>query len=497
MSDAPKTINLLIAALGGEGGGVLTNWLIDIADACGWHCQSTSLAGVAQRTGATIYYLEFMRRDGDNRRPVMSLFPAQGDIDIALTSEIAEAGRMVSRGFISPDRTTLISSDHRVFGITEKTHMGDGAADRDLILAMSARYAKRFIHFDMAELVKRHGTVISAGMLGALAGSGVLPFERQGYEKALQSGGGATANLSAFSDAYERAARGGVGVVDPAITPEKEAGFVLPEPRTDAGRALLPIIASLPAPIQEVVYYGAQKLVDFQDTAYAMTYLQAVEGLLAIDAPESSYESTREAARWLALWMAFEDIPRVAQLKLRPSRDDSLRQEAGIGAAEPMKVSEYFHPRVEEVASLLPRRIGEALLRSRVMRKLVNSALGARQLRTDTIVVTLALRGMAALRHVRRHSLGYHHEWRMITAWLDAIRNAPDPEVARALVDCGGMVKGYGSTRHRTTSRLMLIVDKVAAGKATTAHAIHDLRIAAMASEEEQPFQSALATLSP
>ncbi len=63
--------------------------------------------------------------------------------------------------------------------------------------------------------------------------------------------------------------------------------------------------------------------------------------------------------------MAFEDIPRVAQLKLRPSRDDSLRQEAGIGAAEPMKVSEYFHPRVEEVASLLPRRIGEALLRSR------------------------------------------------------------------------------------------------------------------------------------
>ena len=118
MSDASKTINLLIAALGGEGGGVLTNWLIDIADACGWHCQSTSLAGVAQRTGATIYYLEFMRRDGDNRRPVMSLFPAQGDIDIALTSEIAEAGRMVSRGFISPDRTTLISSDHRVFGIT-------------------------------------------------------------------------------------------------------------------------------------------------------------------------------------------------------------------------------------------------------------------------------------------------------------------------------------------------------------------------------------------
>ncbi len=44
------------------------------------------------------------------------------------------------------------------------------------------------------------------------------------------------------------------------------------------GRALLPIIASLPAPIQEVVYYGAQKLVDFQDTAYAMTLFASCRG---------------------------------------------------------------------------------------------------------------------------------------------------------------------------------------------------------------------------
>ncbi|MEL0038170.1 MAG: 2-oxoacid:acceptor oxidoreductase family protein, partial [Halieaceae bacterium] len=92
MSQGGKTLNLLIAALGGEGGGVLTNWLIEIADRSGWHCQSTSLAGVAQRTGATIYYLEFMERMAGKSQPVMSLFPAQGDIDVALTSEIAEAG---------------------------------------------------------------------------------------------------------------------------------------------------------------------------------------------------------------------------------------------------------------------------------------------------------------------------------------------------------------------------------------------------------------------
>ena len=131
MSREDATINMVIAALGGEGGGVLTNWLIAAAEQSGWWCQSTSLAGVAQRTGATIYYLEFMPRQGDKPAPVMSLFPAQGDIDIAVASEIAEAGRMISRGFISPEKSMLIASDHRVFGITEKSATGDGSVDRE------------------------------------------------------------------------------------------------------------------------------------------------------------------------------------------------------------------------------------------------------------------------------------------------------------------------------------------------------------------------------
>lgn len=54
-----RTINMVAAALGGEGGGVFTNWVIGVAERENWLCQTTSLAGVAQRTGATIYYLEF------------------------------------------------------------------------------------------------------------------------------------------------------------------------------------------------------------------------------------------------------------------------------------------------------------------------------------------------------------------------------------------------------------------------------------------------------
>ena len=186
----PHTINIVAAALGGEGGGVFTNWLIDVAEANNWLSQTTSLAGVAQRTGATIYYIElFPREQASTELPVMSLFPAQGDIDIAISSEIAEAGRMLQRGFITPDRTTLISSTHRVFGITEKSHLGDGTMDPTNVLKLAEKYAKQFVRYDMAKIASTHNAVISAVMLGALAGSGALPFSKQSFTEALRNTG--------------------------------------------------------------------------------------------------------------------------------------------------------------------------------------------------------------------------------------------------------------------------------------------------------------------
>ena len=222
---------MIVAALGGEGGGVLTTWLIDVAKRSGWHCQSTSLAGVAQRTGATIYYLEFIPRSSHHPVPIMSLFPAQGDIDIAVTSEIAEAGRMISRGFISPERTTLISSDHRVYGITEKSDTTDGTADTAFILSLATRYASRFVHFDLLELVQRHGTVSSAGLFGAIAGAGVLPFQRETFTQVLAAGKGAVANRAAFDESFDRAQSGGVALYDP----DPPVTFTLPEATTPLG----------------------------------------------------------------------------------------------------------------------------------------------------------------------------------------------------------------------------------------------------------------------
>ena len=56
----PRMITIAIMALGGQGGGVLEDWITTLAEDAGWTAQATSVAGVAQRTGATIYYIELV-----------------------------------------------------------------------------------------------------------------------------------------------------------------------------------------------------------------------------------------------------------------------------------------------------------------------------------------------------------------------------------------------------------------------------------------------------
>ncbi len=482
---------MLIAALGGEGGGVLTNWLIEAADRSGWYCQSTSLAGVAQRTGATIYYLEFMPRTHSEMKPVMSLFPAQGDIDLAATSEIAEAGRMISRGFISPNRTTLISSSHRVYGIDEKSHPGDGTVDSSLLLELADRYSYRFIHFDMAELVERHKTVISASLLGAIAGSNVLPFNRGVFRELVSSGKNADANRNAFDESSKRANPSKVYYFEP----EMEPIFQLPAPTSELGKKFLPLLAKMPEEVHEVAYHAIVRLLDYQDVGYASLFLEKAEQILERDDPSAKYELSRETFRALSLWMSYEDIPRVAQLKVRPQREAEIRSEVQASPSQPLRITEYFHPRVEEIAAILPRKLGGALLNSNFMKKALGRLLGPRKLRTDTLFVEFVMRCLANLRFMRASTYGYFVEWKMIDRWFGAIVSAPSLEHATNIAKLGQMVKGYGATRQRTTRRLSMILDFIDSNGFLTPNMIVSLQQAAMADESDGPLVTAMESL--
>ena len=174
--------------------------------------QSTSIPGVAQRTGATTYYIEIFPRpwrELGGKRPVMALSPGIGDVDVVVASELLEAGRTVAAGFVTPDRTLAIASTHRSHAIAEKIAMGDGRLDVDEARRRGRRTmrAKRSCSTWMRSRASA-GAMINAVMLGAIAASGRLPMPVEAFEAAIRADGKAVeANLRGFA-AGLAAARG-------------------------------------------------------------------------------------------------------------------------------------------------------------------------------------------------------------------------------------------------------------------------------------------------
>ena len=206
-----RPITILIAALGGEGGGVMADWLMEAATHSGYPAQATSIPGVAQRTGATTYYLEIypaQRSALGGKEPVLSLTPSPGNVDVMVASELVEAGRAMLNGFVSPERTTLIASTHRIYATVEKMQMADGRFESARVHDAAKELAKAAVLFDMRALAQESGTVINAVLFGAMAGSGVLPLSREVCEQAIRRGGrGAEASLRGFAAGYDIAAR--------------------------------------------------------------------------------------------------------------------------------------------------------------------------------------------------------------------------------------------------------------------------------------------------
>src|SRR4051794_41910034 len=118
-----RPITIAILAMGGEGGGVLAEWIIDTAEHAGYIAQMTSVPGVAQRTGATNYYVELFPKTGaksNTRTPVLGLTPVAGDADIVIASELMEAGRAGQRGGVTAGKNTFIISTNPGFAKTEE-----------------------------------------------------------------------------------------------------------------------------------------------------------------------------------------------------------------------------------------------------------------------------------------------------------------------------------------------------------------------------------------
>jgi indolepyruvate ferredoxin oxidoreductase, beta subunit len=495
---ATDPIKIAILAMGGEGGGVLSDWIVELAEHNGYIGQATSVPGVAQRTGATIYYVELYPRalaERDGAKPVLALMPLPGDVDVVLASELMEGGRAVQRGLVTPDRTTLIASTHRVYSITEKTALGDGRADSAILLAHAQRAAKHFVRFDMAQAAEQAGSVISAVLFGALAGTGVLPFSRAQFEATIAGGGvGVKTSLKAFATGYEQAG------TDPDARPTAE--LVAPaadavSPRDPQIRALLERIDSaFPAAARNMLIEGARRLVDYQDLAYAQLYLDRLARIAKLRA-DGEPLLLQESARHLALWMSYEDTIRVAELKTRATRFERVAGEVRVNNEQLLSIHEFMHPRLEEICDTLPARLGRWLSGSGWPRRLAE-----RFTRKGRVVTTSSLSGflmlylVAGMKRWRRSTLRYAAETERIERWLAQIEQAAafNPRLAVEVAQCQRLVKGYGDTHARglrNFESLMAAVQR--AGAALAPATLRDLRDAALADEHGDQLRATLA----
>ncbi|MBZ6379168.1 indolepyruvate oxidoreductase subunit B [Pacificimonas flava] len=491
----PKRLSVAILALGGQGGGVLADWVQTVARAHGWTAQGTSVPGVAQRTGSTVYYVEMVQQGeraqaGDpDEPPVMALMPVPGDVDVVVASELMEAGRAVLRGFSSADRTTLIGSTHRIYAIGEKSGMGDARGSAERILEAAAQRSRRFIGFDMEAVTERAGSVISAIMFGALAGSGALPFGRGSFEDAIRGSGIAVeSNLRGFDEGFRAAQQ------ELSLPEEPQSDF--PAPTSETGRRLTARIqGSLPEPAHEAALHGVQRLMDYQGAAYAEAYLGRLLSIAALDAPP--YTLTAEAARHLALWMSYEDTIRVADLKVRETRMDRVRGEVRAEDDQLLKVTEYMHPRLREVCETLPAGMGRAILGSRALTRLLDPLFRkGRHVETTSLRWYAMLFILSRMRPLRPRSLRYAEEQARIDAWLDEVRETAlrDRVLATEIVRCQRLIKGYGDTFERGLRNFAAVMQGLRTpppGRAPAAWAA-ELREAALADEDGEALKERL-----
>ena len=506
MNQSP--ISILLCALGGEGGGVLSQWLVEIARHAGYAAQATSIPGVAQRTGATTYYLEVFPvslKDLNGKKPVFGLNPLPGRLDLLVSSELLETARQIGNGLTSAQHSMVITSSSRALTTMEKMQLGDGRHDASALLKLVQTYSRAHHVLDMAQLTQASQTVVSATMLGCIAASGVLPFAPEDYVAVVDQGGqggaSAKASLRGFASAMSAMAaqRHTIEMASDLLDAPAFSTAQVPAPQH-------PGLAGFPAPVQDMLALGFQRLLDYQGADYANLYLGHLKHVLQAEQladpqAQNGFATTREMTRWLALWMAYDDIVRVADLKSRASRLARVQGEVKALPDDLLKVYDHFKPGVPEFAAMLPPGLSAKLLAWDKRRTAQGKAAWALPLKVGSHSVTgmLSLRFLANLKSLRPYGNRYAQEQAAIGHWLGAVLagTQKDWRLGHQLALCGRLIKGYGATNERAKENLLHITEQLAvktpfASNEARADAIAAARTAALQDEGGKQFDLAL-----
>ena len=497
-----RPVTLLLSAIGGEGGGVLAGWIVEAARRQGLAVQNTSIPGVAQRTGATTYYIEIFPlpvAELGGREPVLALYPGVGDIDVMVASEFAEAGRAIANGFVTPDRTVLIASTHRVYAIGERGHMGDGRYDDQRLFDAAQLRARRTLLDDLRRVARDRGVSLNAVLLGVIAGAALLPIPRAAFEDAIRAAAIAVdANLKGFAAGFEHRF-----AAEPArATPESGP----PRPQCDGNEDLeRRVDEGFPPAAHDILCEGVRRLIHYQDTAYGWLYLERMAAVRDAAGEADGHDALiAEAGRHLAVRMSYEDVIRVAQLKTDGQRLARVRAEVGAGEREPVVIVDFFKPGIDELCSILPAGVGAWLTGVAERRGWRRWAYFGMRIKTTTVWGFLRLRALSGFRRLRRGTYGFRRTQSAIEEWLDDVCSAAGTDVALAceIARCAGLVKGYGETFERGRANHDRIREALvkpalsgAMPAALAADAIANARIAALADPDGEGLSGVLSSI--
>jgi indolepyruvate ferredoxin oxidoreductase beta subunit len=209
---------------------------------------------------------------------------------------------------------------------------------------------------------------------------------------------------------------------------------------------------------------------------------------------------TIEAAKYVANAMAYDDVIRVADLKTRMSRFRRIENEMAAGPDKILRLTEFMHPRIEEVCGTIPAGVGAFILKREKLVSALNRVVNkGRHVRTDTIRWFLALYAVAALRRFRRGTLRHRLETEHLEDWLrtavETLRS--DYALAVEVLRCRRLVKGYSHTHERGRSKYDRVLSalSVLQGRPDAAEWLHRLIEAALKDEEGVMLDGALKTV--
>jgi indolepyruvate ferredoxin oxidoreductase beta subunit len=443
---------LLIPAVGGQGGGVLSEWIVDAA--LGTACACTAPRFRAWRSGPARRRTTSSctrRPERRRRRSGLLALSGPGALDVLVAPEFLEVGRMIELGFVSPLRTTVVASTH--------PPLLDSREDRDRARDLSAggsaaggrgrRAAAGGVRRPHAGARARHRD--QRDLAGRTRRQRVLPIPDAAFRSAIERKGVAVkSNLSGFELglALVRTRTLGARRARPRRASGRERWRV--EPLASLPADLRPLVETLPLPVRALAAHGVTKLIDYQDAAYARRYLELLR--------PSSRSPPAARPRWRP--PGCRAVPgAVDELRGRGARGRSedargavrAHSRLGAGGDGAVVVTDYLKPDLDEIWGVLPDRLVRPIARWAERRWPHGRPTVGQHVRTTTISGFLRVWLLARLKRLRPISYRAREEHARIARWLDAVQTCAgaDPSVAAEVAQAAQLVKGYGDVRRR------------------------------------------------